>query len=251
MEYTSKTIREIALEAPLTTRIFEELKIDFCCGGRIAFAEACENAGVDPVSVQKKLDQLLEATPVTDNAIESLSISELCDHIVETHHVFTRNELERLSPLMDKVARKHGASHAELYPLQETLKELCDELLVHMRKEEVVLFPYMKELEAAAAANRQPSVPHFGTVKNPVRMMMSEHDAAGDMLRKMREYTSDYMVPEGVCPSFGALYAGLDALEKDLHQHIHLENNLLFPKAVKLEDAIVDQPNPSVCSVGA
>ena len=238
MDFTNKTIREIALEAPLTTRIFEELKIDFCCGGRVGFVEACTNAGVDPTFVEARLEHLLAGSPEPGESAEQRTATELCEYIVATHHVFTRTELGRLVPLMEKVARKHGESHPELYPLQEKLTLLSDELLVHMEKEERVLFPYIKEIDAAVANNGQASIPHFGTVKNPVRMMMFEHDAAGELLRQMREYSSDYTTPEGACPSYAALYAGIEALEKDLHQHIHLENNLLFVRAVEIENQL-------------
>jgi regulator of cell morphogenesis and NO signaling len=238
MQFTDKTIREIALEAPLTTRVFEELKIDFCCGGRVGFVDACTRAGVDPTFVEARLEHLLAGSPDPSQNAEQRSATELCDHIVETHHVFTRNELGRLVPLMEKVARKHGDAHPELYPLQEKLNLLSDELLVHMGKEEKVLFPYIKEVESAVSGTGNASMPHFGTVKNPVRMMMFEHDAAGELLRQMREFSSDYTTPEGACPSYAALYAGIEALEKDLHQHIHLENNLLFVQAVELENSL-------------
>lgn len=238
MQFTDKTVREIALEAPLTTRVFEEFKIDYCCGGRIALADACLNAGVDPVSVQQRLESVMSSAEPANDAIESRSMTELADHIVNTHHVFTRTELDRLGPLMEKVARKHGDSHAELLEIQEKLSVLTDELLPHMAKEEMVLFPYIKELDNASAHDRTAAVPHFGTVKNPVRMMMFEHDAAGELLRRMRELSSDYTTPEGACPSFGALYAGLADLEKDLHRHIHLENNILFEKAIEIETRV-------------
>lgn len=235
MQFTNKTIREIALEAPLTTRVFEEFKIDYCCGGRVGFAEACQNAGVDPVSVQQKLESVMSSAERANEAIEERSVTELANHIVNTHHVFTRNELGRLAPLMEKVARKHGDSHPELFAIHEKFNALNDELLPHMAKEEMVLFPYIKELDDATASGRAAAAPHFGTVRNPVRMMMFEHDSVGDLLRRMRELSSDYKTPEGACPSYGALYAGLADLEKDLHRHIHLENNLLFERAVELE----------------
>jgi regulator of cell morphogenesis and NO signaling len=242
MQFINKTIREIALEAPLTTRVFEEFKIDYCCGGRVDFAEACQNAGVDPGSVQQKLESVLSSAEPAQESIESGSLTALADHIVKTHHVFTRDELARLGPLMEKVARKHGESHPELIEIEEKFKALNDELLPHLAKEEMVLFPYIKELDNARAGGRMALAPHFGTVQNPVRMMMFEHDAAGDLLRRMRELSSHYKTPEGACPSFGALYAGLEALEKDLHRHIHLENNLLFVKAVELEKEFLGEP---------
>jgi regulator of cell morphogenesis and NO signaling len=238
MQFTNKTIREIALEAPLTTRVFEEFKIDYCCGGRVDFAEACQNAGVAPEIVQQKLESVMRSTVPAAGPIENASVTELVNHIVNTHHVFTRTELERLGPLMEKVARKHGDSHTELFEIKEKFQALNEELLPHLAKEEMVLFPYIKELDSAWENSRSASTSHFGTVRNPVRMMMFEHDAAGELLRRMRELSSDYKPPEGACPSYGALYAGLEDLEKDLHRHIHLENNLLFVKAIELEEKL-------------
>jgi regulator of cell morphogenesis and NO signaling len=238
MQFATKTIREIAIEAPLTTKVFEEFNIDYCCGGRVGFAEACENAGVDPLLVEQKLETVLLVSVPDDNSIENKSVTDLTDHIIDTHHVFTRDELSRLAPLMDKVVRKHGDMHPELSEIQEKFNVLADDLLVHMRKEEIVLFPYIKELDNAASGRGPAGIPHFGTVRNPIHMMMLEHDTAGDLLRRMRELSSGYKTPEGACPSYGALYAGLEALEKDLHRHIHLENNLLFRQAVDLENEI-------------
>ena len=240
MQVTNKTIREIALEAPLTTRVFEEFKIDYCCGGRVDFAEACVNAGVDPGSVQEKLESVLRSSKPANESIESSRPADLIDHIVKTHHVFTRAELGRLGPLMEKVARKHGDAHPELLEIQEKFNALNDDLLPHMAKEEMILFPYIKELDNASTTGRSATPPHFGTVRNPVRMMMLEHDVAGDLLPRMRSLSSDYAIPEGACPSFAALYAGLEDLEKDLHRHIHLENNVLFEQAIEMEGKTSD-----------
>jgi regulator of cell morphogenesis and NO signaling len=163
----------------------------------------------------------------------------LIDYILETHHVFTKSEISRLTALMDKVCGKHGAHRFKLFALQKSFAALCDDLKLHMRREETVLFPFIKHLEMSDANNLSSARPPFQTVKNPVRAMMTVHDAAEDELRKMREITKDYAVPEGACPSFQALYSGLEELEKDLHLHIHLENNLLFPQAIKLEEKVI------------
>lgn len=236
-ELTTKTIREIALELPLTTRIFEEYKIDYCCGGRKPFAEACRNAGVEPKMVQQKIERALEAFGNSQEFayIEKETASDLIDYILEKHHVFTKTELTRLTQLMEKVYSRHGEHRPELGELKKAFSLLNEDLTVHMRKEEMVLFPYIKTLEASISRNLSVPFPHFGTVKNPVRMMMQEHDTAGDLLRKMREISNDYALPEGACPTYTALYNGFEDLERDLHQHIHLENNLLFPQAVELE----------------
>jgi regulator of cell morphogenesis and NO signaling len=179
---------------------------------------------------------ILNSSGQTDLAHpEDRSPTDLIDYILTKHHVFTAEEIKRLTPLMAKVVSRHGELHPELLTLQVYFTELADSLVPHMRKEEVVLFPYILELDAASAAPTEAPFPHFGTVENPIRMMMSEHDTDGERLRKMREITNDYTLPEGACPSFTALYAGFEDLERDLHRHIHLENNVLFPAAVKLE----------------
>jgi len=233
---TIKTVREIALEMPVTTRVFEEFKIDYCCGGRMPFLDACRTAGVNPETVLQKIENVIEtSTPVENEWLMTATLSELIDYICEKHHVFTRVEIENLTPLMAKVANRHGANHPELFEVEILFRELCDDLAPHLLKEEQVLFPYIKELEKAETNPATVNFACFGTVQNPVRRMMMEHDTAGDILRKMRELSMEYELPEGACPSFTALYNRLEALEKDLHQHIHLENNLLFPRAVELE----------------
>lgn len=235
-DFTTKTIREIAVSMPATTRIFEEYKIDFCCGGGKNFSDACLIAGVEPEVISEKILSLIDKNlNGLGDKYSDETASGLIDHIVETHHKFTRTEITRLSALMAKVAGKHSENHPELVDLETKFQALCADLEPHMRKEEVVLFPFIKHLEMSAANNLSSPRPPFGTVQNPVRAMMSEHDAAGDILKKMREISNDYLVPDGACPSYQALYFGLDELEKDLHQHIHLENNVLFPMAVKHE----------------
>ena len=162
----------------------------------------------------------------------------MIDYIVDKHHTYTRDEIEHLTPLMAKVAGKHGAQHPELYALEELFSELCADLSPHLMKEEQILFPYITELENFKTKQTKVPVSCFGTVKNPVGMMMREHDTAGEILRNMRLVSNDYKIPEGACPSYTALLTRLEAFEKDLHQHIHLENNVLFPKAIELENEI-------------
>lgn len=237
--FAAKTIREIAVEMPGATRVFEELKIDYCCGGRRNFSEACRTAGVSPLAVSEKISAALKTFETKTDFIERKSPSELVNYITEKHHTFTRQEIGRLTLLMEKVCHKHDKQHAELVELRKLFRALSDDLTRHMQKEEFVLFPFIKQLEMSEKMNLPVSIPPFATVQNPVRAMMTEHDAAGDILKKMREITNDYAAPDGACPSFHALYFGLQELERDLHQHIHLENNILFPQAVELERKVV------------
>ena len=234
--FTTKTIREIALEAPATTRVFEDLKIDYCCGGRKLFTDACADAGVDPGDVAARIAAVF-ASNNDEPAVESAS--QLIDHIIGKHHLFTAQEVERLTPLMAKVCRRHGDQHPELFELQKVFDELAASLIPHMGKEEMVLFPFIRTLEKAKSEGLTIPASHFGTVANPIRMMMADHDVDGDRLRRMREIARDYALPEGACPSFNALYAGLQDLERDLHRHIHLENNVLFPAATDLESSVL------------
>ena len=235
--FTTKTIREIALESPQTTRVFEEFKIDYCCGGRKLFDVACLDAGLDPQLVAQKIEAAMKDHDSRGQfkRPEMESASQLINYIIAKHHLFTAQEIERLLPLMEKVCTRHGEQHPDLFELQTVFNALTDSLVPHMRKEETVLFPYIQMLESSLTENVPVNPPHFGTVENPIRMMMADHDADGERLRKMREISSGYTLPDGACPSFTALYAGLQDLEKDLHRHIHLENNVLFPAAAELE----------------
>ncbi|HXS02785.1 MAG TPA: iron-sulfur cluster repair di-iron protein [Pyrinomonadaceae bacterium] len=232
------TVRDVANELPQSTRLFEKLKIDYCCGGNQRLAEGCTSAGVDVYAV---IQMLAEATQQkSEDAVDftSASLPQLITHIVDTHHVFTKSEMDRLQLLADKVLAAHGGNHPELVHLDELLTRLCADLKPHMFKEEHVLFPYIFAL--AKAADQQGAVPFapFGTVNNPIRMMMREHDTAGEILRELRKLTFDYKVPADACISYQTLYQALENFEKDLHQHIHLENNILFPKALDVENGL-------------
>ena len=231
------TVREVALQLPQSTRVFETLKIDYCCGGNRPLAQACASAGIDVDNVMEMLADVTQSTsPVLD--FQNLPLTELITHILETHHVFTKSEMVRLQLLADKVLAAHGGNHPELVHLDELLTRLCADLKPHMFKEEQVLFPYILAMVNAAEQNRAVPFAPFGTVNNPVRMMMREHDTAGEILRELRDLTSDYKVPADACISYQTLYQALENFEKDLHQHIHLENNILFPKALELENAL-------------
>jgi regulator of cell morphogenesis and NO signaling len=234
----TQTVRELALERPNATRIFEQLRIDYCCGGSRPLAEACAATGVDVETVVRLLEAPAEAHEQGDAAMhfQTASLTTLMTYIVDTHHSFTRQEMERLSALLEKVCAVHGQKHPELLEVKLLFQELCSDLTPHMFKEEQVLFPYLERLEAAATNQRALPPPPFGTVRNPVRMMMLEHDTAGDLLQRIRAVSADYTVPADGCPSYQTLYQALVAFEADLHQHIHLENNLLFPRAVEMED---------------
>ena len=233
------TVRELALAMPQATRVFERLQIDYCCGGARPLGAACADAGLDVSAVMQQLAAVGADTPsAAETDFQAMSLTELIEHIVARHHVYTKEETARLTALMAKVCAAHGERHTELLRAAELFRQLCADLQPHMFKEEMVLFPYVKGLEAAARGSAGLMRPPFGTVNNPVRMMMYEHDTAGALLRELHAATNDYLVPADACLSYRTLYEALAAFEQDLHQHIHLENNLLFPRAVELESTL-------------
>jgi regulator of cell morphogenesis and NO signaling len=228
-------VRDVVLELPQATRVFEKLKIDYCCGGDTPIGEACATAGVEVANLERMLEEVRQAPGNGSLDFAKATLGALVGHILDKHHVYTKEEMARLEPLIEKVISAHGENHPELRSLGGLFQQLCADLRPHMLKEEQILFPYIIEMERSAVENRPAPFPPFGTVKNPVRMMMMEHETVGDLLRELRALSSNYTVPPDGCISYQTLYQALEAFEKDLHQHIHLENNILFPRAIELE----------------
>jgi regulator of cell morphogenesis and NO signaling len=217
---------------PATSRIFEASGIDYCCGGNKPLAQACADRKIDPRELLSRLEQATTSAYAAglSNWLEA-PLAALCDHIEQTHHAWLKTELPRLTAIVAKVVRVHGADHPELASVEQSLAELRDELVPHMFKEEMILFPAIRRLEQAAEA---PNFP-FGTLANPIQMMEFEHDNAGAALARIRELTQDYRVPHGACNTYLAMLDGLHTLEEDMHVHVHKENSILFPRAVSLE----------------
>ncbi len=231
----NKTVREVAVALPNATRVFEKTKIDYCCGGDQLLGDACARAGVDLQVLEQMLQASAEPAAAAVNDFQQMNLADLITYILDQHHVYTRSEMDRLEALVTKVVGAHGANHAELLTMRDLLLQLCAELKGHMFKEEQILFPFIVELEQSTQQNRPAPFAPFGTVSNPIRMMMSEHDNAGEILRDLRKLSANYTTPADACVSYQTFYQALEAFEKDLHQHIHLENNILFPKAIALE----------------
>jgi len=234
---TAKTVREVALNNPAATRIFEKFGIDYCCGGNKSLEQACGEANLQIQQVLESLKSAATADVVRGEGKDWLTgpLAELIAHINNTHHKYTRKEIARLGPLFAKVCSVHGVRHPELIEIHEKFQALAQELSTHMMKEEVVLFPYIERMEESVIAG-EPTLPApFGTVNNPVAMMMHEHDSAGNLLRSIRDLSSGYQPPANACVSYKTLYSALAEFERDLHQHIHLENNILFPRAIEME----------------
>ncbi len=234
---TEKTVRELAVKMPAATRVFEKLGIDYCCGGSRTLEQACQAAHVplDEVVDSLEVADLTARAARPDTDWQNEPLSELIEYIKNTHHRYVREETARLKPLFDKVCSVHGQSHPELVSLRATCGALAHELATHMMKEEMVLFPYIVRLEEAVIEKVPAVPPPFGSVRNPVAMMMHEHDDAGNALREMRQASNAYTPPPEACVSYQTLYKALADFEADLHTHIHLENNILFPRAVEME----------------
>ena len=231
---TIKTVRELAIEIPNATRVFEKMGIDYCCGGQRSLEDACAIAGVSLEDVELELNAAFPTQAEEPNFLTE-TLEGLIYHIVSKHHSFTRLEIARLNALLEKVCAAHAENHPELLRISVLFQVLGADLDTHMAKEERVLFPYVIRMEASAKQNVPLFRPPFGTVANPVRMMMLEHDRAGALLKEIRALSADYVPPTDACFSYLTLYSALETLEKDLHQHIHLENNILFPRAVEME----------------
>lgn len=236
-EFTGKTVRDIALATPAAMPVLEGHKIDYCCGGYVAFDEACEQAGLAADDVWKEIEASLNTNKDTATDFTKWTQAALVDHIIDEHHDYTRDAIKRLTPLMEKVLEKHGPDNPELSEVKELFEKLAEDMIFHMKKEETMLFPFIKQLERMrSSAPMQP----FGSVLNPVRVMMSEHDTAADIVKNIRGLSGEYAPPASACPSYIALYNGLKELDEDLRFHIHLENNILFPRAIEMEDPAND-----------
>jgi len=232
---TTDTVGKIAADAPGTTRDFENLGIDYCCGGNRTLSEACAQANLSVDEVIARLEKSAGVTSPESRDWQRQSLADLISHINSTHHVFVRSECPRIEALAAKVAAKHGPRYPELIKVQQVFSELARELTVHLMKEEQILFPYVLRMEESVLSGEPAPPAMFGTVRNPIHMMIQEHDGAGEALEELRSITGNYKLPDDSCTSYRVLYEALQGFESDLHQHIHLENNVLFPRATAME----------------
>jgi len=232
-----KTIGQLVTERPSRSRVFEKLGIDYCCGGKKTIAEVCEKKQMDPAMLLEVLDAEAAATPEGGPNVAEMSLSDLADHIEATHHAYLRAESPRLTKMAQRVAKVHGEMDDRLQALSETFDAFVAEVDSHMAKEEDVLFPAIRLIDGA---ERMPSLP-FGRVANPIHCMEAEHDEAGAALERMRTLTDGFTPPDWACNTYRALLDGLHELELDMHQHVHKENNVLFPRAMEREEALLNE----------
>lgn len=227
------TVAEVVTGHPHLARVFERFGVDYCCGGEKTLQEVCVEKGLDPQLLLAALHEFSseEGGEEADLDVMTFSLAELADHIEATHHTYLRSELPRLDALTRKVSSVHGSTDPRLVQIRKTFLQLAGELYDHMRKEEQILFPLVRELEAGEGTFEF----HCGSLANPIRQMEWEHDQAASALNRLRELTEEYRPPDWACNTYRAMLDALSRLERDLHRHIHKENNVLFPRALEEE----------------
>lgn len=233
----NKTVGEIVKLDFRAADVFSSYGIDFCCGGKISVADACAANGTDESKVIGELESLQYKTGAAAHDFDSWNIGFLTDYIINTHHQYVAKAIPQILPLAQKVADVHGEHHPEVVVVNELFNELADELLSHMQKEEQILFPYIKKMVAAESSGSCDAC--FGSVASPISVMEAEHENAGTILKQLYNLSDGYTAPEDACNTFRVLYGKLKEFEADLHIHIHLENNILFPKSIELEQALL------------
>ena len=233
-----ETLGQIAAKDLRKAQVFKKYGLDFCCGGKKTVKEACAEKGLDVTKVEQELQQADRMPASRPLPYNDWSLDFLADYIVNTHHSYVKKNLPDIRAYADKVMRVHGSRHPELLRVNQLVQEVYNELMAHLVKEEQVLFPYVKELVAAEGRAATKHAAHFGTVQNPINMMEMEHEVVGKNLAEIREITNNFTLPEDACASYSLLYRMLNEFEEDLHLHVHLENNILFPQAIQMEKQI-------------
>ncbi|MBP6588009.1 MAG: iron-sulfur cluster repair di-iron protein [Flavobacterium sp.] len=231
----NQIIGELVAKDYRTASVFKKYGIDFCCQGNRTIGEACEKKNIDSESVVNDLDALIQSRGESSIDYKSWPLDLLADYIEKKHHRYVQEKTAEIIPYLDKICRVHGAHHPELFEINEHFNATAGELAKHMKKEELILFPIVRKLAKAKEEGSKMVAPPFGSIQNPINAMMDEHSTEGDRFRKIEELSNNYTPPQDACNSYGVTLGLLKEFEQDLHLHIHLENNILFPKAIELE----------------
>ena len=231
---TTRSIASLVLENHRIVPVLEKYSIDFCCRGKMSLEDACKDKGIDPAAVLKEMEAVGAEEKTKQMPFTEMTEAQLVNHIVTTHHYYVKNTMPVIAGHLDKIATKHGDSFPYMLRVKELFEIIYKEMDLHMKKEETILFPRIEEIEKSGG---QADLFPAGYISGPIAMMEHEHDSAGNALRAMRQGSNGYSAPTNSCISYQTLYNALAAFETDLHQHIHLENNILFPRAVAMERA--------------
>ncbi len=240
MELTKeRKVNEVVTENYKAADVFHKHGIDFCCGGNITIEEACNQSNSGCEELIDELEQAINTKDFESDLIARLSLDQLIDHIVENHHAFVHANVAPIKQYLSKIAQVHGTNHPELHKVKALFEASAGDLTMHMQKEELVLFPYIKKLTVAVPRGEKPRGFGFKSVAEPIQAMHADHDIEGERFREIARLTDDYQLPEDGCSTYRVALEKLRDFESDLHRHIHLENNILFPRAIELEKKVL------------
>lgn len=234
----NQIIGELVAQDYRTASIFKKYGIDFCCKGNRTIKEACDDKSINSKLVINDLNDVAHIQEKNTTDFKSWPLDLLTDYVEKKHHRYVEEKIIEIKPYLDKICKVHGGKHPELLEINKNFKDTSDELTKHMKKEELILFPYIRALVKAKQKGINVNGPTFGTVKNPIEIMMQEHVLEGNRFEKIAALSNNYTPPGDGCSTYRVTYALLKEFEDDLHLHIHLENNILFPKAIELEKEI-------------
>ncbi len=237
--YNSLKISEIVSQNLKAAEIFEDYDIDFCCGGDKTLNEACEEKDIPPEYIKKDLENVMNTNDSETVWINNLNLSELAEYIVKRHHSYIRENITPIRQYLEKICKVHGENHPELFTVKKEFFEASDALLDHLKEEEKSIFPVIDQLVQAKNESRYIYAPCFGIVSDPIKQMREDHLREGERFDELAEMTDNFTVPDDGCNTFKLTYERLKEFNSDLHKHIHLENNILFSKAVELEKEVV------------
>lgn len=233
MKTTDKTIGEIVAEDYRTARIFEQHGIDFCCGGKVKLSAICREKGIDTASLLQEIEAV-KAAPVERGAnYAAWDLSFLADYIINTHHSYLKENTAQIAAYANKIASVHGEHHPEVIQIAAIFEKIATDMMAHLREEEEVFFPAIRRIEAAKKAGNQPEAKDVELIRTSLETLYQEHEEIGDAVHKIRSLSNEYAIPGDVCNTFMLAYQMLREFEDDLHKHVHLENNILFPKSAE------------------
>ena len=232
--FDSLTLAQIVNSNHKAASIFEKYHLDFCCKGKRSLEQACLEQQIELSEVMGELGYIFSKAAAGEVDFDNMSLTQLCDYIVQTHHAYVKNEMPQIYAYLHKVSSKHGERHTELYKIFQIFTAVKEEMEGHMKKEELILFPRIKELEKLTNNENGQFQMSIGYLQSPINVMETEHDHAGTQLNEIRLLSNNYTPPQDACTTYRLSFAALQAFEIDLHQHVHLENNILFPKAIEI-----------------
>lgn len=239
MQITKGTIvGDLVAKDYRTATVFKQNGIDFCCNGNRTLEEVCKQKEMSVTNIIGELNQVSQQISAAQTDFNSWPLDLLADYIEKKHHRYVEEKIQEIKPYLDKICKVHGEHHPELYEINQLFNDSAGELAMHMKKEELILFPAVRRMVKAQMQKTTPERPQFGSVNNPIKMMMHEHNNEGERFRKIEELSNKYNPPQDACNTYRVSFAMLKEFEDDLHLHIHLENNILFPKALELEKLI-------------